>query len=873
MRLTLSIVCGLVFAAALHAQQQPILAPAPRVTQLSPVGGKVGTTLELTVTGLDMEEPQSLWFSHPGIKSEFIPPPPPPVDPKTKEPPKQPPPRNPTVPHATKFKVTIAPDVPLGIHDVRVVNSKGISNPRAFVVGDLTEVMEKEGNNDIGEAQKIELNCTVNGSFATGTDVDLFSFTGKAKQRVIISCLAFSIDSRARPLIEVYRPDGSRLAANRNYHYTDALADVTLPADGEYYIRLSEFTYLGVTGEHFYRLSVTTGPWIDAVFPSVLVPGQANTVTIYGRNLPGGQPDPTAQADGQVLEKMQTTITPPGDPASRSKLAYSGAIHSRSTGVDGFEYRLSSPVGKSNPVLLSYAEQPLVLEREGNDTAETAQAVPFPCVIAGRIDRENDRDWYSFTAKQGQTITIELLSERLGTPADLFMRVRNPAGKGTDLAELDDDNDEFVQRFQFPTRTFDPPRYTFVAPADGPYQVMVGSRNSATLFGPRQSYRLTIAPPQPDFRLVAMPSDSTRPDAHILNRDGTIWLDIFVWRRGGFNGPIRLEAEGLPPGVTCPPGQWIGPDLQQATLVLRAAPDAPDSVASFRIKGIASINGQNVVHEARPASIIVGAQPPIVSISRLERDLVLAVRDKAPWKLTVEKNTYTVKQGEKLTLPFKVQRLSPDTKAPVTVGSFIPVQNVPPIPFVLPAGSVTFNNNQVVTVPPDKSEGAGVIDVKANAKVGTYTLVLRGTTAVQINRNPAQPNAKVPVNFTQASDPILLTILPTALGQFTVAAPPPLKTGSMIELVVNVNRLNNFVGEYKLKLIVPENLKDISADEVTLPAGQNQAKLLVKAGDNAPAGNFQNLPLQIVGIYTPLVGEPVAIPHEVKVNLTVQKAK
>jgi hypothetical protein len=349
MRLTLSIVCGLVFAAALHAQQQPILAPAPRVTQLSPVGGKVGTTLELTVTGLDMEEPQSLWFSHPGIKSEFIPPPPPPVDPKTKEPPKQPPPRNPTVPHATKFKVTIAPDVPLGIHDVRVVNSKGISNPRAFVVGDLTEVLEKEGNNDIGEAQKIELNCTVNGSFANATDVDLFAFTGKAKQRVVISCLASSIDSRARPLIEVYRPDGIRLAANRNYHYTDALADVTLPADGEYYIRLSEFTYLGVTAEHFYRLSVTTGPWIDAVFPSVLVPGQANTVTIYGRNLPGGQPDPTAQADGQVLEKMQTTITPPGDPASRSKLAYSGAIHSRSTGVDGFEFRLSSPVGKSNP--------------------------------------------------------------------------------------------------------------------------------------------------------------------------------------------------------------------------------------------------------------------------------------------------------------------------------------------------------------------------------------------------------------------------------------------------------------------------------------------------------------------------------------------
>lgn len=871
MRLALSTACVLIVVTSLQAQ--PNLPPVPRVTVLSPVGGKAGTEFELAVTGLDMDEQQSLLFSHPAIKSEFIPPPPTPVDPKTKEPPKQPPPRNPTAPYTTKFKVNIPPDVPLGIYDVRVVNSKGISNPRAFVVGDLSEVMEKEPNNDVAEAQKIELNCTVNGSFANGVDVDIFTFTGKAKQRVLISCLASSIDSRARPLIEVYRPDNVRIAANRNYNNTDALVDVTLPNDGEYYIRLSEFTYLGSSPEHFYRLTVTTGPWIDAVFPSVLVPGQANQVTLYGRNLPGGQPDPTAVVDGQVVEKVQTTITPPGDPAIRSKLVYSGTLLSRSTGLDGFEYRLASPVGKSNPVLLTYAEQPLVVEKEGNDSPETAQQVPFPCVVSGRIDRENDRDWFSFSAKQGQSVTIELVAERLGTPVDLFLRVRNPAGKGSEITEQDDDNDEVVQRFQFSTRTFDPPVFTFVAPADGPYLVMVGSRNSSSQFGVRQLYRLTIAPPQPDFRLVAMPSESTRPDAHIINGGGTTWLDIFVWRRAGFNGPIRLEAEGLPPGVTCPPGQWVGPDLRQATLVLRAAPDAPESVSMFRIKGTASINGKDVTHEARPVSIVVGAQPPAVSVSRLERDLVLAVRGKAPFKLNIEKNTFAVKQGDKITIPFKVERQHPDPKAPVTVASFIPIQNVAPIPIVLPAGSVTFNNNQTITVAPDKNEGSGVLDVKANAKVGTYTLALRATTAVQLNRNPAQPNAKVPINFHQASDPIILTILPASLGQFTVANPPPLKAGSMIEFVVNVNRLNDYAGEYKLKLALPDNLKGITADEVTLPAGQNQAKLIVKAAEDAPTGNFQNLPIQIIGTYTPLVGEPIVVNHEVKVNLSVQKAK
>src|SRR5438445_9009001 len=47
----------------------------------------------------------------------------------------------------SKFKVTIAANVAVGIHDVRLINKWGISNPRAFVVGDLAEVTEKEPNN------------------------------------------------------------------------------------------------------------------------------------------------------------------------------------------------------------------------------------------------------------------------------------------------------------------------------------------------------------------------------------------------------------------------------------------------------------------------------------------------------------------------------------------------------------------------------------------------------------------------------------------------------------------------------------------------------------------------------------------------------
>ena len=42
--------------------------PVPRLNFISPLGGKPGTTVEVTFGGVDCEQPESLWFSHPGIK-------------------------------------------------------------------------------------------------------------------------------------------------------------------------------------------------------------------------------------------------------------------------------------------------------------------------------------------------------------------------------------------------------------------------------------------------------------------------------------------------------------------------------------------------------------------------------------------------------------------------------------------------------------------------------------------------------------------------------------------------------------------------------------------------------------------------------------
>src|SRR5262249_38287544 len=156
------------------------------------------------------------------------------------------------------------PGTPLGSHDVRLVNRWGVSNPRAFTVGDQNEIEEKEPNNDVGQAQKVAINTVINGVINSPTDVDYFSFPGRPGQRVLLYVASSSIDSKARPAIELYDPSGHRLVFGRNYQEHDALADVTLPTDGDYLVRLYEFTHTAGGPDYYYRLSITTAPWIDA---------------------------------------------------------------------------------------------------------------------------------------------------------------------------------------------------------------------------------------------------------------------------------------------------------------------------------------------------------------------------------------------------------------------------------------------------------------------------------------------------------------------------------------------------------------------------------------------------------------------------------
>jgi hypothetical protein len=834
-------------AAGLTAQrgdtQQPGVpnAGTPRLYQVLPSGGQTGTTVDLVVSGQDVDQAQGLLFSQPGITAESLGPTQPPViDPKAKLP-------KGALATSHKFRVTVPKDTPLGIHDVRVLTAHGVSNPRAFVVGDMKEYVEQEPNNNVDQMQRVSLNCTVSGVIASPTDVDYFVFSGKKGQRVVVSCLTTSIDSRLPATIELYSLAGSYFGSNRNYHNNDAVLDAELPEDGDYYVRVGSFSYTLGGPDYFYRLTISTTPWIDAVYPPVVQPGTKAKVTVYGRNLPGGKPDPSAVVDGRVLEKINVTIDVPKDARQIQRLDTHDFVAPISSGLDGFSYRVRNDSGWSNSALLTIAQAPVVLDSGDNNDPEKAQKLTLPCEVAGHIVKKGQRSWYNFTVKKGDVYSIEVYGDRLGSPVDMYFVLRTPDGK---VLKEDDDNPEILSP-QLYTQSTDPARYRFVAPADGTYQLLVASRFSYIQTGARHNFRVRVTPEMPDFRAVVMPTATGLTDTLLLRQGGNQVMSLYLWRQDGFNSPITITGENLPPGIKVHP-QIVHPSQKQLVVVVSATTDAKPWAGPISLLATATVNGKPIVREVRAATVTwpvqAGNQP---AISRLDRSLVLAVRDRGPFNLVATVDKLTVVQGDKVQIPLKLERSKEFTGNVSVVTLNLPGPGQPqPVP--VPAGdtlTMTYDT---------KGPGLGA----GNLPPGTHTLVFRAQATVA----GGMPAKKANVVVTAPSAPVTVTVLPKEVAKVAVAAQTTVKPGAKVELPVTVARLFDYNGEFKVELILPPGTAGLKVEPTTIAAGQDAGKLVIVAAPDAAVGVRQNLTVRLTAMI-----ENTPIVQEKKINVNVVK--
>jgi hypothetical protein len=223
-----------------QAWGQAVCLPAPRLLTTMPMGGQIGTSVEITITGASFENADQLSFSHSGITAA----------PKVADSGK-------TI--ANQFVVQIAKDCPIGIHEARVMTRLGVSSSRAFNVGTQTEITQTAANTTLETAAALPVNSICN-AVMTKQAVSYYSFEAAKDQRIVVDCAATGIDSKLKPVVIIADAQGADLLVERR----GGSLDFSVPESGKYVIKLHDLTFSG--GAHyFYRLAIKEASKQEAV--------------------------------------------------------------------------------------------------------------------------------------------------------------------------------------------------------------------------------------------------------------------------------------------------------------------------------------------------------------------------------------------------------------------------------------------------------------------------------------------------------------------------------------------------------------------------------------------------------------------------------
>ncbi len=263
------IIAALAVSSAARAQATT---PQPFLASISPVAAQVGTTVELGVTGGDLDGATRLHFSAPGVTCE------PKLDDKKQ-----------SVPN--RFVVTIPQGLPAQVCDVRVVARYGISNPRGFAITRFPVSLIPPMATSADKAFAARLNSVVTGP-AVKQGSCFIKFDAKRGQRVVAVCQPLALDSRMDAYATLRGADGARLGRLQ----PDGLLDFTASADGSFILEVHDLMFRG-DAEFPFTLALTTGPVVERAFD-----GGAQW-TLYGRNLPKGTG--SVPREGASMQRVQ----------------------------------------------------------------------------------------------------------------------------------------------------------------------------------------------------------------------------------------------------------------------------------------------------------------------------------------------------------------------------------------------------------------------------------------------------------------------------------------------------------------------------------------------------------------------------------------
>ena len=505
---------------------------APQIASVFPHGARVGTTVELTLRGGNLDGASRLSFASSGIQATILS-----CDPRK-----------------IRAQVTISPDAETGTHEFRLFTPSGTSLG-VFEIGSLAEASETEPNDLPATAQEIRYPLVMNGT-ADAEDADFFRIQAQAGQTLTFDITAARNGSALDPVLALLDEQGRQLAYCDDYFITkDAHLEYTFARTGRYFIRVNA-SYSRSAPNADYRLTVT-----DKAYPLYTVPAGAQSGTtaelaIHGANLNevnriwldqgAGRADVIARSSSDLKVRL---VIPAGTQPGRHRLHLAAG-----------QEEVAAPLRFD----ISDLPEMTVADRMAADPSHPV-LLRIPEIVNSEIaargeDYLHRAHVYEFDAPEGARYEFLAQSWDLGLRADPVVTLLAPDGK-----KLASEDDPAPNSFIHYPSTHDP-RMVFRFPKAGRYRLLV--RDAMYRGGPGFIYRLTVRPVQPDFYVDVHTPQLTayvgrKASIHVqVHRTGGVHLiesfkhpdseieNFRIREIDGWQAPVALWVDGVPANVT-----------------------------------------------------------------------------------------------------------------------------------------------------------------------------------------------------------------------------------------------------------------------------------------------------------------------------------
>lgn len=692
------------------------------------------------------------------------------------------------------FEVTLGQDVIAGYHHLRVVNDAGVSLP--VIIG--VDRLPQRSFTAAADPLPVALHGTIAGSAAAET-----KFAGKAGQKLLIEVEAQRLGSKLRPVVHLLGPNGLQLAWAwpSAVHSGDTRLEATLAENGPHTIAIHDLEY-AAQAPGFFRVKVGQWDYVDHVFPPALARGQKAVVELTG----------SALSKSDVATPREADFLP---------LAWPG----REGGSGPRPFVLVSP----------HAE---ALE-QGDAASPKGQALTaLPIGVSGRLGKPHEEDRYRLPVKSGDRVRLEVFAERLGSPVDVALVVRNEAGAQVARGEDSPGSLDPVLEYAVPDKVT---------------SIVVGVVDAQGRGGPRAVYRLTAESASGsgagEYRLVS-------PTSHLSVAPSKFAILPVLVERKGYEGSIALSGEGLPAGLrvegsTIPAGAdgaiaMIHRDRAGADAVITRWTGKADDGATAKL----SIKG----HPLERLQPWLAQEIALATTSAKPAEFDIAWRDSSA--------TSALVPARKLVLPVKLTRADDKGAVKLTLltSQVIRLANNQPDP------NQTIRLEKAIELGAKANETDVNVLVPAGLTGPVYDLTVQAD-LLSADKKTVLATAYAPVKRLEVRPLVVVKLEGPARREVALDA----KKETAVKLTGEVERLDGLAGDVVLTVTgLPTGTR---ADNATVKAGAKAFAVNVFVPAGAAAGEIKGIKLSATAPADPKQPNVRVKSRDVELTLVVTAAK